>query len=398
MRERNSCIRSAAGGRRDAGDHLEGHALRHQRLDLFAATTEYERIATLETHDPLALLGKPYKQLVDTFLRNRVIVAFLARIDALGVATHQIEHRGSHQTVIDDDIGALHEPQRPEREQIRVPGSSTDQVYLSTCRLSAFLVEHLLQTGARCLFLASVDLFGHHAFNHLFPENPPVGDTPEALAHLFAEFLHEHGQPAIGSRDQGLEAGPQLPRQHRRSAAGRHRQHKRRPVDDGRHHERTQFGPVDHIDGHTLAARRRRYRPVDLFVIRGSNHHNGIPDLARLENGRLVIDFPLRRHCRQIATQLWRDDTHPGSSLQEDSGLACSNIPAADHQAGFIPDCQEDRQKFHGYALSPGINVLFYMLKNSVLSIIFRLDSISVSERLRIRSTTSSRYSVCHFR
>ena len=93
MREGDTGIRGTAGRGGNSRNHLKRNTLGRQRIDFLSAATEDKGIAALEPHHPLALLGQPHQQMIDVFLRQRVIIALLAGINTPGVAPHQRQHR-----------------------------------------------------------------------------------------------------------------------------------------------------------------------------------------------------------------------------------------------------------------------------------------------------------------
>ena len=82
VRDGNARIRRHGGVRRHAGHDLERNARVGQRLGFFAAASEDERIAALETHDELAFPRFAEDERVDDLLRIAAVVArFLAAED-----------------------------------------------------------------------------------------------------------------------------------------------------------------------------------------------------------------------------------------------------------------------------------------------------------------------------
>ncbi|MNE89673.1 hypothetical protein D3C80_1871120 [compost metagenome] len=100
MGQRDSGIGSTARGRGDAGHHLEGNAVGRQLLDLLAATPEDERVAALQAQHALAQLGLLDQQAVDFILGHGMVGAALADVDALGIATAQLDYRRRYETVV----------------------------------------------------------------------------------------------------------------------------------------------------------------------------------------------------------------------------------------------------------------------------------------------------------
>ena len=170
--ERNTSIRSAAGSGGDAGHDLKGDAFVHERLDLFPAASEDKRIAALQTDDALAFTGEAHQQVIEVFLREDMRGARLARVNALGVKAHQVEHGLRHQAVIHNDIGLLHEAQCSEREQIRIARSGADKVDLAALHGEARVVDGPLQCLAGILIAPAEYQLGDRALQHAFPEAP----------------------------------------------------------------------------------------------------------------------------------------------------------------------------------------------------------------------------------
>ena len=78
-----------------------------------------------------------------------MVVAFLADIDALGVAPAHVENRRRHQAVVDDDVGLLHQSQGPEGQQIGVAWTRADQIDLAAADV---VLGAVLNHGIELLF------------------------------------------------------------------------------------------------------------------------------------------------------------------------------------------------------------------------------------------------------
>ncbi len=103
MRQRNARRSSGAECGSDARHDNVRNTVRVQRLDLFAAASEDERIATLEPRDSQPALRVLNQQLMDARLRGVMIAArFLADEDAMRIASRAIEHGVRHEPVIED--------------------------------------------------------------------------------------------------------------------------------------------------------------------------------------------------------------------------------------------------------------------------------------------------------
>ena len=83
VRDGNASVRKRRDGRTDARHDLECDARFAQRLRFFAAATEDERIAALESHDAHAFARFSDCERFDIRLRHRMRAAALTDEDAL---------------------------------------------------------------------------------------------------------------------------------------------------------------------------------------------------------------------------------------------------------------------------------------------------------------------------
>ena len=142
--QRDTGVASATGRCGDARYDLEGHALTGQRVDLLPSAAEDEGITALQAHHALSLFGQVREQLVDLLLAHRMLVAFLADIDAFGIAARHVQHGFGDQAVVDDDIGLLHQAQCAEGQQIGITRSAADQVDLTHAGLQGSAAQFVL--------------------------------------------------------------------------------------------------------------------------------------------------------------------------------------------------------------------------------------------------------------
>jgi len=105
MRERDPRVGRDRDGRADAGNDLERNAGPRQRVGFFAAPSEDERIAALETHDPAPAPGVHDQERVDALLRQGVVAGGLAGEDAAR-ARRLVEEARMHEPIVDDDVSA----------------------------------------------------------------------------------------------------------------------------------------------------------------------------------------------------------------------------------------------------------------------------------------------------
>src|SRR5690606_34498178 len=105
MRERNACIRRATCRSGNAWNDFESDAVRCQRLELFAAPAENERVAALQAAHALALLREPDEQGVNVLLRNMRAARSFPDIDSVRVSARKVQHRVRDESVVQNDIG-----------------------------------------------------------------------------------------------------------------------------------------------------------------------------------------------------------------------------------------------------------------------------------------------------
>ena len=125
--EGNARSRCGALGRTDARHGVTGNAGGCQRLGLFAAAPEDIRITALQAHQRAAALRQPHHEFDDAFLRQGVVAALLADVDAFSSHSDMPEHIAGHQVVIKHQIGTGKHACRLEREQLRVTGPRAHQ-------------------------------------------------------------------------------------------------------------------------------------------------------------------------------------------------------------------------------------------------------------------------------
>ena len=110
-------------------------------------------------------------------------------------------------------------------------------------------------------------IFGAGSLQHLVRET----DLRGARRALGLCTPGQRAETAQRGGQGGLDARPGPTRQHRRGAAGRDRDHHRRPVDHGRHDEARKLGIVDHVYRDCAQPRMARHLPVEVAVIGGGD-------------------------------------------------------------------------------------------------------------------------------
>src|SRR6185437_3615917 len=131
MSQGDTRVCGATACRSDAGDDLIGHARAAERFHLFAAAAKDERGATLEAKHALAVARESNHRVMDLLLRPAASAAALADVDTLGVATDQRENFLRDETVIQNRVALLHQPERPQREQLGIARSGAHYIDLA---------------------------------------------------------------------------------------------------------------------------------------------------------------------------------------------------------------------------------------------------------------------------
>jgi hypothetical protein len=97
-------------------------------FDFLAAAAEDVRVAALEPHHALAGFGQAHQQIVDFFLRQRMVAAFLAGIHQFRVRPGQGQDFLRDQVVVDQDVGLADQARGLEGQQFGIAGAGADQI------------------------------------------------------------------------------------------------------------------------------------------------------------------------------------------------------------------------------------------------------------------------------
>ena len=139
---------------------LEGDAFSGQDLDLLATATEDKRVPAFQAQHPFSLCGQIGHQATDLFLTDTVKITLLAHVYALRVLSDQCHDVIADQTIEEHDIGQLHQPERPECQQIGIPGTGTDEIDLAVpfAGLGLIVSERRAQQGDGPVLVTGEDL------------------------------------------------------------------------------------------------------------------------------------------------------------------------------------------------------------------------------------------------
>ncbi len=352
MRERQAARGRGTERGRDTRHDGVGNAVRLQHLELFTAAAENEGVTALQSRDALAAAGELNEQRVDALLLA-ALAGFLADEDALRVAARALEHRLADQPVIKDHVRLLQQLQRPQGEQIRIPGAGADQIHLpERCRFfgrrSGELRGAQLATQGRGggVLLARQHLRGHRAAHDALPERT-ASCGGEGAFYTLAIAPHEAGQVAQARRQQRLDLLAYRARQHRGVAGGADRDNKRGAIDDGGEDEGRELRIIHDVHRDAARARRHRDRSVDHCIIGGGHCSHRRLKMRRAKRRRFVGQFGIDGVARKVCMQLRRHHTHARAGLEQPLCLAQGDLAPADDDDVPGLHTQKYRQVVH---------------------------------------------------
>ena len=288
-----------------------------------------------------------------------MLVPRLADVYALRVLAHQVQDGGGDQAIVEHDVGLLHEPERPEGQEVGIAGTGTHEVDL-TDRERRFraLVQRLREGGEGGLIPSGEQHLGHRPVQDRLPESAARTDIAETLFDALAKRRHEHRQPSVGGRHQGLETGAQEAREHGRGTPGRDRDLHRRSVHDRWHDEGAALGVVHDVDGDVAFLGQRRHLAVLGRVIGRGDAEPGAVQILSHEGPCLVLNLPEVASFAQLPAQVGGDDRDAGSGAQETPHLAGGHRAAAHHEAAPVLQLDEDGEEGHGYVGRAALAIL----------------------------------------
>ncbi len=127
MGERDARVGATGDGRGDSRHDFEWNVVLRKELQLFAAATEDERIATLQTHDPSPEPRLLEQQFVNATLRDGVPAGHLADADPVRIAACQVQDFVGDQPVVQDHVRFLQGSQRIQGEQAGIARTGANQ-------------------------------------------------------------------------------------------------------------------------------------------------------------------------------------------------------------------------------------------------------------------------------
>ena len=290
-------------------------------------------------------------------LRDRVVAGLLPRVDAFGVAPREVEHRVRHEPVVDDHVRLLHEPQGPEREQVRVsrarrrPGTPRRPCPRSRSR------------RARSRLRGAHRPRVPRAPARLSVRPPPLrGTGVSAPSRRFARALQVGPRRGTG-RSRPSWAGMMVSRRARRMRA---RMGAAPPVETAAtrgERSRIEGRMNEHSDRRSTALTGMPRSPgggcdgvCKCVVVGRDDDELHAVQVAVAERAPVPCDPRLAGQLAQPRREGGRDHDEPRSGAQQQPGLGLRRLRAADEQAGLAADGEEDRQVVHGTAcLAAGV-------------------------------------------
>jgi hypothetical protein len=97
-------------------------------MPAYAATSEDERITSLQAHHAPPFAGMAHQQCVDLVLRQHMIGGLLADIHALGRGWREFENAWTDEVVIHHHIRPGDQHRAAQRQQLWITRAGTDQI------------------------------------------------------------------------------------------------------------------------------------------------------------------------------------------------------------------------------------------------------------------------------
>ena len=119
MQSKESPLRRPPQGRRHAGNNFVSNVGPPQGFDLFACTSEDQRVSAFQANHAQARVGKSDHEEVDLFLQNFLLPQRLPTLCTCAVGGIELQNLGRDQIVVKHGIGGLQQAQRFQREQFR---------------------------------------------------------------------------------------------------------------------------------------------------------------------------------------------------------------------------------------------------------------------------------------
>ena len=343
--ERQFGFGGAAERRRDPGNDDDRNILLAQALDLFAAASEHEGIATLQANHLAAGFRGVDQTLVDLVLSDAALAAALADEHALGVAPHAVEHRVGDELVVEHDVGILQHLQGAQRQQIGIARAGADQEHGAgrTLRGTAVaIVDAAHEVGLGAHQAAGKHRRADRAVHDLLPELPR---RLHGLGHAAAIAAHQRGEVADARGHDRLDALAQAPRQHRRMTAGADRHDHVAAIDDRREHEAGKVRTVDHVHRNAGLAGAGRNRLVARIAGRAYDR-DGAVEIGGQGIVKVDLEMPGRgRGLHDLVGDVGvaGEPAHGRMGGQQEPQLVDRVLARADKRDGTDGDIHENR-------------------------------------------------------
>ena len=287
--------------RRHAGHHLDGDAGRLQRRHLLGGAAEDEGVAALEPGHDLAGLGLAHQDAVDLGLRRGGPAAASCRRRC--ARRRGGRTRGSWGSTRRSTTSTSASCRRCSALSVSRSGSPGPQP-ISATRPGAGLRPRILAMSSAARMRSASASAPLRTARRKGPcssrsqRRRRARGSANGLGDALAQRMRALGQRAEVGRQQRLEPGLDLARQHRRGALGADRHRHRRAVDDGRRDEGGELGRIDDVDGDAAGPGGARHRGIEHAVAGRRIDEALAVQIARLEGARHDPDRALLARAR----------------------------------------------------------------------------------------------------
>ena len=241
-------------------------------------------------------------------------------------------------------VRLLHETHRAEGEKVGVAGAGPDEIHLADHGLFAIRTlrpKRGRERRARVVEAARERHLRDRSFEDAVPECPPVGDPGKAGIDLRPGGARELREPAEGTRNEGLDPGPDVAGERGRGAPGGDGGEHRGAVDDRGHREVPAPGVRGAVRENAARFGERHDPSVEAAIV-GRRDDEPPPFKVRLlEPAAPQFHHPVVCELGNRIAHLRGDDAHPSPGGREHLGLARPDRPGPDHQARPAAEVQE---------------------------------------------------------
>ena len=273
----------------------------------------------------------------------------LADGDPRRVAARKRKDLVRHESIVEDHIGVLQGTQRVQRQEPRIARPGTDQ-HDGARRRSGLGCHRSLELAFGCDAPPRPKQLRHASADDLRIEPAARREIRESGADARAPSREQLRKRPDRLVDRRLQALADQPREDRRRAAARYRDHHRRAIDDRRHDEARQLRVVDDVGEEVPRPRGRRDARVQLAIVGGGDREDYAVELFIGIVGGEVGDDPggVGGLPVEPGRERARDHENACARLAQQSHLALGDFTAADDQHAAVPKVRKQWKVAHG--------------------------------------------------